>query len=97
MSAGVRAWCTNTTSAGSREPWIVRSIDITGVMPLPADRKRYRSAGWCAVLNRPRGPATATGTPGRRWSCSQLDTGPPGTRLTVIVSSSGRLGADAMV
>ena len=35
MSAGVRAWCTNTTSTGSRAAWIVRSIDISGVMPLP--------------------------------------------------------------
>jgi hypothetical protein len=41
-------------------------------------------AGWRAQVNSPAGPSTRTGAPGCRLSCSQFDTLPPGTRLTVI-------------
>ena len=74
----------------------MRVIDISGVTPLPAERKRYSGAGCSARLNRPYGPATCRVSPTVRVSCSQFETGPPGTRLTVI-ASSGRVGGDEIV
>src|SRR6188474_3486794 len=97
MSAGVRALCTNVMSLVEARSVAVRTIDISGVIPLPAERKRYLFAGCRAVLNRPFGPVTHSRVPGRTWSCSQFETGPPGTRLTVMLSESGRVGADAIV
>ena len=41
MSDGVRALCTNTTSASEPRSYRVRVIDMTGVIPLPPERKRY--------------------------------------------------------
>ena len=97
MSTGVRAAWTKTTSASSPRSPSARLIDIRGVMPLPPERKRYFSAGWSAQVNSPIGPMARTSMPGTRLSCSQFDTGPPGTRFTVIAKVSGRDGAEAMV
>ena len=64
---------------------IVRSIDISGVMPLPADRKRYRSAGWLRGAERAEGTVDARpGRPAAGGRAASSDTGPPGTRLTVM-------------
>lgn len=97
MSAGVRALCTNTTSAGSARSYSVLVIDIDGVTPTPPDRNRYLGAGCRAVLNSPSGPCARTVSPGRSRSCSQFDTSPPGMRFTVIESRNGRVGDEEMV
>lgn len=97
MSSKVRALCTKTTSTGWARSYSVRVIDISGVTPLPADRNRYFGAGCWLMVNRPRGPRAHTVPPGVRWSCSQLDTCPPGTRFTVMVARSGRVGAEERV
>lgn len=47
--------------------------------------------------NPPDGPRTLICAPGARLSCSQFDTWPPGTRLTVIETVSGRDGVDDSV
>jgi hypothetical protein len=82
---------------GSPSSCSVRVIDISGVMPLPAGRNRYFGARWCAMLNRPSGPLMCSLSPTARLSCSQLDTGPPGTRLTVMVSPPDGVGGEEMV
>jgi hypothetical protein len=72
-------------------------MDITGVMPLPAEIMSSFSADDRAHVKCPAQPVTISGSPGRMWSLSQLETRPPGTRLTVTSSASGRVGVDAMV
>ena len=42
----------------------MRVIDINGVMPLPAERKRYFPEAPAAVVNRPKGPDTGILDPG---------------------------------
>ncbi|MNT17673.1 hypothetical protein D3C71_1808600 [compost metagenome] len=72
-------------------------MDIRGVIPEPADRKRYRWAGCRADENSPAGPNTRNASPTSRRSCSQFDTLPPGTRLTVMDKVCGRVGGDEIV
>ena len=50
MSDGVRALCTNTTSASEPRSYRVRVMDMTGVIPLPPDRKRYFADWWRAIV-----------------------------------------------
>jgi hypothetical protein len=45
MSAGVRALCTKVMSLVMARSAAVRAIDISGVIPLPAERNRYFLAG----------------------------------------------------
>ena len=97
MSAGVRALCTNTTSASEPRSYRVRVIDMTGVIPLPPDRKRYFADGWRAVVKTPKGPSAEMRVPGAIVSCSQFETSPPGWRLTVIPSRCGRVGGVEIV
>jgi hypothetical protein len=97
MSDGVRALCTNTTSASEPRSYRVRVMDMTGVMPLPPDRKRYLFDGWRAGVKTPKGPSAEMRCPGDIVSCSQFDTRPPGWRLTVIPSRWGRVGGVEIV
>ena len=50
VTAGVRALCTNVMSLVEARSVAVRTIDISGVIPLPAERKRYLFAGCRAAL-----------------------------------------------
>ena len=94
MSAGVRA----LVHERRRRPARGRRTDVRshrhqrGDAAAGGEEEVLRGRVRAAVLNRPRGPATASVSPGRRWSCSQFDTGPPGTRFTVIVSCVGPAG-----
>ncbi len=97
MSAGLRAEWTKATSRGSPRSWKVRAIAIIGVTPLPPDRSRYFCAGWVKQEKSPIGPSARTVSPAFRVSCSQFETGPPGTRLTVIDRACGRVGAEEIV
>ena len=76
---------------------MLRAIDISGVMPLPPERKRYLGAGCASIVNTPSGPKALSAMPGRRLSWSQFDTRPPGWRFTVIESRCGRVGGEEMV
>ena len=67
--------------------------DRTGVMPLPA-LKATTSRSPAPSRKNPAGRLTSTTAPGTTWSLIQLDTGPPGTRLTVTRSSSSTAGAE---
>ena len=96
-SCGVRPACRNTTSASPALSAISRSIDITGVIPEPPDRNRYFRAGASGRRKVPRGPCARTEAPGVRLSCSQFDTTPPATRLTVMVKAPGRVGGEEML
>ena len=95
-SAGECAACTCTTDDHSgrlRSPFSsstarVRIIDRNGVIPLPADRYSAPAPGRTSEPNTPYGPSARSVSPTRRRSCTNAETGPPGTRLTVIVSSS---------
>ena len=97
MSLGVRALWRNTTSASDPRSYIVRIIDMSGVMPLPADRKRYLSAGCRASVKAPSGAIAVTLLPGTTLSCTQLETVPPMTRLTVMAIRCGRVGGEEIV
>ena len=97
MSDGVRALCTNTTSASEPMSYRVRVMDMTGVIPLPPERKRYLAAGLRAIENTPKGPSAEMRFPGTISSCSQFDTRPPGWRFTVIPSRCGRVGGEEIV
>src|SRR3954449_1526201 len=90
----VRALWTNTTSAGWPSSTSVRAADISGVIPLPAVRYSRLAHGCATGVKTPTGPETSRRSPGRRWSCNQFETGPPGTRLTVMVRLSGRVGGE---
>ena len=68
-----------------------------GVTPLPPDRSRYFAPGWVKHEKSPIGPSARTLSPGARWSCSQFETGPPATRLTVIARVWGRVGVEEIV
>ena len=63
----------------------VRSIDITGVMPLPATRNSVFSGGGSGSVNSPAGAASRTIVPGSsprtRWS----ERKPSGIARTVMV------------
>lgn len=52
------------------------------MIPLPPDRNRYLAAGCRTGENVPSGPRARSARPGARWSCSQFETTPPGTRFT---------------
>ncbi len=67
-------------------------MDLTGVIPLPADSIRSRVGGGSGTTNRPAARPSARTCPGRTASWRKFDTRPPGWRLTVtaIVGSPGR-------
>ena len=96
MSRGARAQWTNTVSGSSARSWSARTIDISGVTPLPPDRNRRLPHGRRSVENSPIGPVAWTMSPGFRLAWSQPDTGPPSVRFTVIdtVSGPGRGGGE---
>ncbi|MNJ58263.1 hypothetical protein D3C77_538910 [compost metagenome] len=97
MSFGVRALCTKTMSSSACRSAAARVMAISGVTPEPADRYSNLRAGPATGVNTPAGPEAARAWPGRRLSCSQLDTVPPGTRLTVMAKVNGRVGVDDRV
>src|SRR5699024_3948255 len=61
-------------------------MDMIGVMPEPAERNRCFSAGWKLVLKSPYGPSAWSRSPTATASWRWFDTGPPATRLTVMVN-----------
>ena len=63
----------------------VRSIDITGVMPLPATRKRVLGGGGLGSVNSPAGEASRTMVPGARPRTRWSERKPSGIARTVIV------------
>ena len=68
------------------------AMDITGVMPLPPQKATIgRLASRTQKV--PEGRVTSERSPSATWSTSQLETTPPGTRLTVTASSSSVSGA----
>ena len=66
-------------------------------MPLPPERNRYFSAGCWSEVNSPMGPVARSSMPGLSRSCSQFETGRPGTRLVVIETRCGRVGVEESV
>ena len=68
------------------------AMEITGVMPLPPQNPMIgrRRPG---TQNVPDGLVTSTRSPSDTWSMNQLETTPPGTRLTVTVRSPSVSGA----
>ena len=68
------------------------AIDMIGVTPLPPQNA---TIGWSPSRgqNTPAGGVTSRMSPSRTVSLSQLDTSPPGTRLTVTARSSSVSGA----
>ena len=66
---------------------MVRSIDITGVMPDPAVRNSTLSGAGSGMTKPPRGAARRTTVPGRTPATRWLDRKPSGMALTVMVSS----------
>lgn len=73
----------------------LRSIDITGVMPLPAVTKSNRAGRISGSTNRPLGWLSRTIPPGRSRRTTCRDTNPPGPAFTVMVTRpSGRPGGD---
>lgn len=70
----------------------VRISDMIGVIPLPP-AKATISESVSRNRNRPSGGAAWISAPSDTVSFSQFDTSPPGSRLTVIRSSSST-GAD---
>ncbi|MNP39968.1 hypothetical protein D3C76_1335650 [compost metagenome] len=97
ISVGVRALCTKTMSRLPAMSQAARVIDIKGVTPEPADRYNNLVAGWPTGVKLPAGPEALRLSPGLRLSCSQFDTAPPGTRLTVMENAKGRVGEDDRV
>lgn len=100
MSSGVLALCRKITSVSEFKSCIARDMDMSGVIPLPAERNKYdRLVGrqLSKQENSPAGPNTRTWLPTFKLSCSQLETMPPGTRLTVMDTRSGRVGLDDSV
>ena len=68
------------------------AIDSTGVTPLPP-QKATTGASPSGTQKTPAGRVTSSVSPGDTWSLSQLDTAPPGTRLTVTVRWGSVSGA----
>ena len=97
MSEGVRALCTKTMSSWAAMSKPARVIDINGVTPEPAERYSSIFAGCPTGVKLPAGPDALSESPARRLSCSQFDTTPFGTRLTVIENEKGRVGDDDSV
>ena len=64
----------------------VRSMDITGVMPLPPVQNRILAGGGSGSTNSPWGSARRTMVPGSRPRTRCSDRNPSGIALTVIVS-----------
>ena len=74
-----------------------RSIDMTGVMPEPPDTSSNGPSPAAGSVNAPDGPMPRSSWPGLGWSCSQFDTRPPATRLTVTEKPRGASGDDEML
>lgn len=72
-------------------------IDITGVIPDPAEMNRYFFAGCRRKVNCPAGPWALIHIPGFRWSSSQRVPTDPACAFTVIEVDRGREGLDEMV
>ena len=62
------------------------------MMPLPP-QKAMIGRSPRRTQNEPDGLVTSRRSPSATWSMSQLETRPPGTRLTVTVRSSSTSGA----
>ena len=71
-----------------------RSIDMTGVMPLPPPMNRTLREGKLKQENLPAGPRALSTSPSLTLSHNQFDTRPPGTRLTVSSKQCGRDGLE---
>jgi hypothetical protein len=67
-------------------------IDMIGVTPLPP-HSATTGASPSGTVNTPDGLVASSTSPSVTLSSSQVDTAPPGTRLTVTVSGSPVSGA----
>ncbi len=65
--------------------------DRIGVTPLPP-QKATSGAVLSRRQNTPAGSVVSIRSPGRRFSCIQFETRPPGTRFTVVISSESVSG-----
>src|SRR5262245_55981355 len=95
MSSGLRTELKKRMSTSADTSQSHRDMLMSGVMPLPAARKRiffgtFPGDRW----NFPLGPLISIASPTLTLSGSQFDTSPPGTRLTVTSSTNGRVGVD---
>ena len=72
-------------------------MDIIGVMPDPAEMKRYFSAGCCAMQNSPAGPMALIVMPGPRLSIIQRVPTLVSCALAVIEIDLGREGEEEIV
>ncbi len=68
-------------------------IDSTGVMPLPPQKAMIGRSSSSPRQNAPEGGDVSTRSPTDKVSLNQLDTEPPGTRLTVTARSESVSGA----
>ena len=76
----------------SDERRTLRTIDMTGVIPLPPQKATIGRSG-SATQKTPAGLVTSSTSPSATSSCSQFEPAPPGTRLTVTTRSSSVSGA----
>ena len=97
MSEGRRAAWTKTISGISPLSQAQVVIDIIGVIPEPAEMKRYFRAGCWRRLNTPAGPCARSRIPGFSCSISQREPTDPGCAFTVTDSDKGREGEDEIV
>lgn len=72
-------------------------IDIIGVMPDPAEMKRYFFASWFRLEKSPAGPSALIRTPGTRLSSIQRVPILPACAFTVTEIDRGREGEDEIV
>ena len=97
ISSGRRAQFTKATSVQGAQSFSQRSMDIIGVMPEPAERKRYFAAGLLCSEKSPAGPYAFTCVPGRRLSNIQRVPMLPACAFTVTAIENGRDGLDESV
>lgn len=74
----------------TRRPVVASALlasERIGVIPLPP-ANATSGASLSRRQNTPAGRVTSTTSPAARLSCIQLETSPPGTRFTVVISSA---------
>jgi hypothetical protein len=74
-----------TTSGIEPRRSSVRSIDITGVTPLPATRNSTFAGGGSGITNSPSGSASRTMVPGANPLTRWLESSPSGIARTVML------------
>ena len=93
-SDAVGAQCTCATSASS--PWWLRSIPMTGVMPLPAVRKRTLAGAGLGRVKSPVAWSSMTRVPALASRTRWFETLPSGIALVVMATQPAGMPAAAV-